>query len=84
MFPGWVLGGWAHDELAKFSGDWWPSDATGGWLGPMLGDSFAVPAKQRLGCDQPALAKWAGECRGDGAEQGPVVVVDGWSLDLAA
>jgi hypothetical protein len=26
----------------------------------------------------------AGECCGDRAEQGPVVVVDGWTVDLAA
>lgn len=44
----------------------------------------SVPAQQGLGCDDPAVAESAGECGGDGAEQGAVVVVEFGSVDLSS
>ncbi len=50
---------------------------------PVSGDALAVPAVEGVGRDDPALASWAGECGGDGAEQGSVVVVECGSVGLA-
>ena len=50
----------------------------------MSGDALAVPSEERVGGDDPACSSWAGESGGDGAEQGPVGVVDHGSADLAA
>ncbi|MCP3935300.1 MAG: hypothetical protein GY708_08000 [Actinomycetia bacterium] len=74
----------SHDQVAQLCAGWWPAAALLGWLGPVAGDTASVPAKQCFGCDQPALATRAGECHGDAAEQGSVVVCDGWSFDLVA
>jgi len=48
------------------------------------GDAAAMPSQQRFGSHDPAVAESAGECGGDRAEQGPVVVIEGWSVNLAA
>ena len=50
----------------------------------MPGDASAVPAQQRLGCDDPALAEAAGERGCDGAEQVAVVIVEWGPVDLSA
>ena len=50
----------------------------------MAGDPTAVPPQERVGRDQPPGTSWPGECLGDGAEQGPVVVGEGRAVDLAA
>ncbi len=82
--PGRVLRGESHDQLAQFDGGRWSSRASSWCLGPVVGDAFAVPAKQRFGCHDPALPPCSGKGRGDGVEQGPVVVVDSWSAVSAS
>ena len=52
--------------------------------GPVPGDTVAMPAQQRVRGDEPASPEPTGEGSGDRAEKGPVVVIDGWSVDLAA
>lgn len=79
-----VLGGEAHDQLAQLDDGWWRTWATRGRLGPVPGDPLAVPAQQRLGRDDPAVAESAGERRGDRCEQGAVVVAEGRPADLTA
>jgi len=73
-----------YDQLAQLRCFRRPALATGRGLGPVPGNTFAVPAQQGFGCDDPALAEPARESRGDGAEQGPVVVVDRRLVNLAA
>ncbi len=53
-------------------------------LGPVGGDAFAVPAQQRVGCDDPVVAESAGERCCDRAEQAAVVVVEVGPVDLSA
>jgi len=50
----------------------------------VLRDSFAVPAQQCFGRDDPALAQRLGKCCGDRSEQGPIVLGECRSADLAA
>ena len=50
----------------------------------MAGDPSSVPPQECVWRDEPALASWAGERGGDGAEQGSIRVVDFGSVDLAA
>jgi hypothetical protein len=50
----------------------------------MGGDAFAVPPQPRLRSHDPVIAESAGERDCDGAEQAPVIVVDGWAVDLSA
>jgi len=54
------------------------------WSGSSSG-RFVVGATE-AGCrgDDPADASGPGESRGDRAEQGPVIVVERWPVDLAA
>jgi len=79
-----VLGGQAHDQSAKPDGRWW-STGTPTWrMGPMPGNASAVPAQQRVGGDDPAVAEPAGERGCDRPEQGPIVIVGSWPVDLAA
>ena len=82
--PGRVLGGEAHDQSAELDRRLVVVRVARVGLGPVAGDASAVPAQQRVGCDDPAVAAWAGERGGDRAEQGPVVVVERGSVDLAA
>jgi hypothetical protein len=70
--------------LAQLSIDGWSTDASGGRLGPVLGDSLAVPTQQRLGRHDPAVAESAGERGSDGTEQGAVVIGERGSCDLAS
>ena len=79
-----VLGRETHDQSAQLDSGWWSARTSSGRLGPVPGDALAVPAQQGFGCHDPALAQSAGECRGDRPEKRPVVVVDGWPVDLAA
>ena len=74
--PRWVLGGEAQDQPAKLDGRWWSTGRPAWQMGPMPGDASAVPAQQRVGGDDPALAEPVGECCGDHGAQGSVVVVD--------
>jgi hypothetical protein len=48
------------------------------------GDASAVPAQEGVGCDEPSLAVWPGECLGDGAEQRPIIIGERRPLVLAA
>ena len=82
--PGRVLVGESNDQLTQLGAGRWPTDASGWRLGPVFGDSLAVPSQQRLGRDDPAVAELAGECCGDRAEQGPVVIGERGSRDLAS
>ena len=82
--PGRVLVGEAHDQLTQLCAGGWPTGGSGWRLGPVFGDSSAVPSQQRLGRDDPAVAELAGECGRDRAEHGPVVVGEGSSCDLAS
>ncbi len=50
----------------------------------MAGDESSVPSQEGVGGDDPASSVWAGERGGDGAEQGPIIVVDFGSVDLSA
>lgn len=83
MPPGRVVLGESHDQSADL-GTRWRSSRVSAALGPVAGDSSTVPSQQRLGSHDPALAESAGEYSGNSAEQGPVVVTDGWPSDLAA
>jgi len=53
-------------------------------LGPVAGDAFAVPAQQRVGGDDPAVAESAGERSCDRPEQAPVIIVEFGPVDLSA
>ena len=81
--PGRVLFGETHDQAAQLGRGWWPAWAPTRRLGPVPGDAPAVPAQQRLGCDDPAMSEAMRECHGDRAEQGAVVVGEGRPVDLA-
>jgi len=81
--PGRVLGGEAEDESADLDRSWWSSWSSGGMC-PVAGDAATVPSQKFVWGDDPARSSWAGECGGDGAEQGSVVVDDRTSVDLAA
>ena len=83
VVPGRVVGGHVDDEPADFTGCGWPSGPSG-WLGPVAGDSLPVPAQQGVGGDEPAGASGAGECVGDRAKQGPIVVVEVGLVVLSA
>jgi hypothetical protein len=48
------------------------------------GDAPAVPSKEGVGGDELAITMWSGQCGGDCAEEGPVIVVEGWPVDLSA
>jgi len=82
--PGRVLLCWAHDQATQLCAGGWPTYAPGRGMGPVLGDSVAVPSQQHLGRDDPALAQLAGECGRDRAEHRPVVVGEGRSCELAS
>jgi hypothetical protein len=81
--PGRVLVGEAHDQASQLGSDWRSAWASLGALGPVSGDSSAVPSQQGFGCHDPAVPEPAGECRSDRAEQAAVVVGDHRSVDLA-
>ena len=81
--PSWVLGSEVDDEMPDLGIGGRPPRGAG-WLGPVSGDASAVPAKEGVGCDEPAVAAWPGECLGDGAEQRPVVIVQRGPVRLAA
>jgi len=81
--PGRVLGGEAENESADLDRRRWASRSSRGMC-PVTGDAASMPSEQGVGRDDPACSSWAGERGGDGAEQGPVAVVDRWSVDLAA
>ena len=50
----------------------------------MTGDSATVPSEEGVGGYEPAGSAGTGECGCDRAEQGPVIVVECGSVDLAA
>ncbi|MFT5267289.1 MAG: hypothetical protein ACI88C_000713 [Acidimicrobiales bacterium] len=81
--PGRVLAGEAQDESADLVRGRWASWSSRG-MGPVFGDALLVPSEQGVGCDDLACSSWAGECGGDRAEQGPVVVVNDGLVGLAA
>ncbi len=53
-------------------------------MGPVTGDAVAMSAKQRLRCDDPAVAESAGERGRDRSEQGPVVIGQFGPIDLSS
>jgi hypothetical protein len=53
-------------------------------LGPVFGDAPSVLPKERVGCYELADASLRGESGSDCAEEGPVVVVECWPVDLSA
>ena len=55
-----------------------------GGLCPVAGDASSVPSQQGVGRDEPAGSLWTRERCRDGAEQGPIVVVERGSAYLAA
>ena len=71
--PGRIVGGHADDQFADLGGGGWPPWWPVG-LGPVSCDPASVPSKQGLGGDEPTDTSRAGERRGDGAEQCPVIV----------
>ena len=81
--PGWVLRRETGDESSEFDRGWWSSWSSVG-LGPVAGDSAPMPSEQGVGGDEPAGSARPGECGCDRAEQGAVVVVECWPVDLAA
>ncbi len=74
--PCWVVWGETHDQLAELDGGGWPSGSASGWLCPVSGDAFAVPAEQCLWCDDPVLSHRLGKGCCDRSEQGSVVLGD--------
>ena len=80
--PDRVLGGEAKDESPDLVRGRWASRSSRGMC-PVSGDASAVPSQQGVRCDDPACSSWPGESGGDGAEQGPITVVNGGSVDLA-
>ena len=81
--PSWVLVREMEDYSAELARGW-RSSVWACRLGPVSGDAAAVPAKQGVGSDEPALTQAAGESGCDGAEQAPVIVVQVRSVDLAS
>ena len=81
--PGRVVAGEAEDEPADLGRGRWASWSSSGMC-PVSGDAAAVPAEQGVGGDQPACPSWAGERGGDRSEEGSIIVVECWSVDLAA
>ena len=81
--PGRILGREAEDELADLGGGGWSSGASVG-LCPAASDALSVPSQEGFGGDGPAGGFGPGECGSDGAQQGPVVIAEGRSCDLAA
>ena len=75
--PGGVVVGHFKDEATKRAGGGWPARRSRG-LGPVSGSSPSVPAQQGLWCDEPAGSLRSAQGRRDGAEQGPVLVGEGW------
>ena len=68
-----VVGGDLQGELA----DRWCGGRSSLWsvgLGPVTGDATPVPAQERVGRDEPAVASSAGERPCDRSEQVPVVI----------
>jgi hypothetical protein len=83
LAPGRILGGEAQDESADLDRGWWSSWFSV-WLGPVVGDSPAMPSEEGVGGDEPAGSTTPGECGCDRAEQRLVAVVECRSVDLAA
>ena len=81
--PGGVLGGEVDDELSELGCDGWSSRSSRG-LCPAARDTSPVPSQEGIGGDDPAGSSSAGERCRDGAEQGPVLVVEVGSVDLSA
>ena len=72
-----------ENEPPYFGRGGWSAGSSGG-LCPVAGDASSVPAQEGVGGDEPAGSLWTRECSCDRAEQGPVIVVEGWPVDLAA
>lgn len=83
MSQGRIVLGQAHHQAADLGRGRWSSGATLWWLGPVQGDASSMPSQQRFWCHDPALVTRARQCSSDRAEQCPIVVTDGWPLDLA-
>ena len=81
--PSRILGGEAEDESSDRIRGWRSSWSSAG-LCPVTGDAATVPSEQSVRGDDPGVPSWAGERGGEGAQQRPVVVVDGGSVDLAS
>ena len=80
---GGVVGGHVDDEATKRGGGGWSARRPRG-LSPVASDAPSVPAQQGVGGDELAGSSGPRERGCDGAEQGAVVVVECWSVDLAA
>ena len=79
-----VLVGESHDQLTQLRTDRRSASAARRRLCPVLGDSFAVPAQQRIGSHDPAVAQCPRKSRGGSSKQGPIILVEHGSDRLAA
>ena len=80
--PGRILPSEAEDEPPDFNGGGWSP-----WgsveLCPVSGDASAMPAQQSFRGDDPTDSAGVGERGTDRSEQGPIIIVDSGSIDLA-
>ena len=65
------------------SGLSWGASGFLGWLGPVLGNPLAMPAKQRVRVDEPTVAAWPGECGGYRSEQALIILGEVGSVVLS-
>ena len=78
-----VLGSETENQPAEFEGGRRSSSWSVG-LGPVARHSSSMPTEEGVRRDDPAGSSLSGERGGDGAKQGPVVVAEYGSVDLAA
>lgn len=80
--PGGVVGGHLENESADRGVSGWASGLLG-WLGPVLGNASAMPAKQSVRGDEPTVAAWPGECGGYRSEQASIILGEVGSVVLS-
>ena len=78
-----LAGGDVDDEATHLHRGAGPPGRPAG-LGPVAGDSASMPTQQGLWCNEPAGSLRSGQGRRDGAEQGPILVGERWSVVLSA
>ena len=79
LAPRRVAGSHLDDETTQLHRGAGPAGRPAG-LGPVAGDSPSVPTQQRLWCDEPASSLRSRQGRRNSAQQGPVLVGEGWTV----
>ena len=77
--PRGIVGGHLDDEATQLHRGAGPAGRPAG-LGPVAGDSVSVPTQQGLWCDEPASSLRARQGRRNSAQQGSVLLREGWSV----